>query len=116
MTEASRAIDVHAHVYPAVYLDRLEEIGVDPATTAIARDLGADSTDADMSARLKLMGQAGVETQVLAVTPQSPSGVEPARPWPPHDGSTMSTPGWCVVTTGDSSPTARFRCRLSMRR
>ena len=77
MTEASRAIDVHAHVYPAVYLDRLEEIGVDPATTAIARDLGADSTDADMSARLKLMGQAGVETQVLAVTPQCPSGVEP---------------------------------------
>ncbi|CAM3398201.1 amidohydrolase family protein [Isoptericola cucumis] len=74
---AGGAVDTHAHVYPAVYLDRLERIGVDPATTAIARGLGADSTDEDVSERLRDMDRAGVGVQVLAVTPQSPGGVEP---------------------------------------
>ena len=71
------AVDTHAHVYPAAYLDRLESIGVDPSTTAIARGLGADSTDPDISERLRDMDRAGVEVQVLAVTPQSPGAPEP---------------------------------------
>lgn len=73
----SPAIDTHAHVYPAAYLDRLERIGVGPSTTAIARDLRADSTAADLTARLRGMDDAGVELQVLAVTPQAPAGREP---------------------------------------
>ncbi|MFJ9175410.1 amidohydrolase family protein [Streptomyces sp. NPDC102360] len=68
------AVDTHAHVYPAAYLDRLEGIGVDPATTMIARNLAADSTDADIAERLRGMDAAGVAVQVLAVTPQSPGG------------------------------------------
>ncbi|MDO5032561.1 amidohydrolase family protein [Corynebacterium sp.] len=66
------AIDTHAHVYPAAYLDMLEEAGVDPQSTAIARNLRADSTTEDLDNRLHWMDEAGVETQILAVTPQSP--------------------------------------------
>lgn len=75
----SGAIDTHAHVYPAVYLDLIEQAGADPATTQIARNLNADSTDADISARLQWMDTAGVETQVLAVTPQVPRSRDTAR-------------------------------------
>jgi len=71
------AIDTHAHVYPAAYLDRLESIGVDPSTTAVARGVAADSTDHDMAERLRWMDAADVAVQVLAVTPQSPAGREP---------------------------------------
>lgn len=71
------AIDTHAHVYPAAYLDQLERIGVDPSTTAVARDIGADSTDGDIAERLRDMDRADVAVQVLAATPQSPNGPEP---------------------------------------
>ncbi|MGV9183776.1 amidohydrolase family protein [Arcanobacterium canis] len=70
------AIDTHAHVYPAHYLDMLEEAGVDPATTKIARNLNADSTDEDITRRLSWMDKAGVQTQVIAVSPQIPSGTD----------------------------------------
>ncbi|MFJ9175408.1 amidohydrolase family protein [Streptomyces sp. NPDC102360] len=73
-----RAIDTHAHVYPAKYLDLLEQIGVPASTTAIARGIGADSTDEDLSARLRWMDRANVETQIIAVTPQVPSGPDGA--------------------------------------
>ncbi|MBE3001931.1 amidohydrolase [Nocardiopsis sp. HNM0947] len=72
------AIDTHAHVYPAWYLDRLEEIGVDPQSTRIARGLGADSTGQDLAERFRWMDRARVGLQVLAVTPQVPSGPDPA--------------------------------------
>lgn len=71
--EYPQAIDTHAHVYPAWYLDQLERGGTPSSTTAIARDLGADSTPEDMKARIADMDAAGVEKQVIAVTPQSPS-------------------------------------------
>ena len=60
-------IDSHAHVYPADYLDRLERIGVDPATTQVARDLRASSEPEDIAARLRQMDDAGVDVQVLSV-------------------------------------------------
>lgn len=72
----SSAIDAHAHVYPARYLDQLESIGVDPSTTEVARNLHADSTDADITERIAGMDAADVAVQVLAVTPQSPAGLE----------------------------------------
>lgn len=68
------AIDTHAHVYPTDYLDKLEAMGVDPSTTAIARGMHADSNREDIARRLEWMDKAGVETQILAVTPQLPSG------------------------------------------
>jgi len=80
------AVDTHAHVYPAAYLDRLEAIGVDPSTTAVARGIAADSTDHDMTERLRGMDAAGVAVQVLAVTPQSPAGREP--------GSSLDAARW----------------------
>jgi len=72
------AIDTHAHVYPGAYLARLEQIGVDPATTAIARNLHADCTETDIQRRLDWMDRAGVAMQVLAVTPQLPAGPDGA--------------------------------------
>ena len=70
----SGAIDTHAHVYPERYLDFLESIGVDPASTRIARNLRQDDSEADMSARLAMMDAAGVDFQVLSATPQLPFG------------------------------------------
>ncbi|AKK01914.1 amidohydrolase family protein [Corynebacterium epidermidicanis] len=72
------AIDTHAHVYPERYLDMIEKAGVSPATTKIARGLGAYSTPEDISRRLRWMDEAGVEKQVLAVTPQVPPTAEAA--------------------------------------
>lgn len=62
-------IDVHAHLYPTDYLDLLAESGV--ATTAAHRGLGADDTDADLTARFALMDEAGVDLQVLSAAPMA---------------------------------------------
>ncbi|MFV8380863.1 amidohydrolase family protein [Corynebacterium hindlerae] len=72
MSHSVAAIDTHAHVYPAWYLDRLVAAGGDPAATAVARGIRADSTPEDIQARIAGMDIAGVEVQLLAVTPQSP--------------------------------------------
>lgn len=73
----SNVIDTHAHLYPAKYLDFLEEHGASPSTTNIARNLRA-SDEEEMSARLRQMDEAGVEVQVLSVTPQAPMLEDPA--------------------------------------
>ncbi|MFA1531539.1 hypothetical protein [Corynebacterium belfantii] len=52
-------IDTHVHIYPAPYLDMLEKAGVDPASTKIARNLGAASTPDDIEKRLLWMDRAG---------------------------------------------------------
>ncbi|CAM3834637.1 amidohydrolase family protein [Corynebacterium frankenforstense] len=67
------AIDTHAHVYPDDYLDYLGAHGAPEGSTEIAKGMGADSGAEDMKARLEWMDRAGVEAQVLAVTPQSPA-------------------------------------------
>lgn len=70
-------IDTHAHLYPARYLDFLESIGIDPASTKIARNLRADDSEADLRARFQMMDDAGVDLQVLSATPQLPMGNAP---------------------------------------
>lgn len=69
---AEKIIDTHAHLYPARYLDFLEEHGASFSTTRIARNLRASDEDAEMDARLRQMDDAGVAVQVLSVTPQAP--------------------------------------------
>lgn len=70
----ARIIDTHAHVYPSDHLDALESLGLDPASTRIARGMRADATEDDMALRLKWMDQAGVDAQVLSVMPQGAFG------------------------------------------
>lgn len=69
-----RVIDTHAHVYPSGHLDAIESVGVDPASTAIARGMHADSNAHDMATRLEWMDKAGVDAQVLSVMPQGAFG------------------------------------------
>ncbi len=82
-TTTADAIDTHAHIYPVAHLDRIEELGADPAMTRIARGLGADSRQGDMAERLRWMDRAGVAMQVLSVMPQAAFG--------PADGAAEAT-------------------------
>ncbi|MFG2369103.1 amidohydrolase family protein [Streptomyces mirabilis] len=63
-------IDVHAHLWTAGYLDRLERLG--KTDTGTQRGIGADATAADLDRRFALMDRAGIDLQVLSVAPQSP--------------------------------------------
>lgn len=64
-------IDVHAHYYPARYLDALRSYG--STTTDVARGQGAGDEPGELEARLELMDEAGVHLQLLSVSPQLPS-------------------------------------------
>lgn len=64
------AIDTHAHLWPAEYLDELDRLP--GASTGVARNLRATDSDADMAQRLQMMDRAGVKMQVLSATPQVP--------------------------------------------
>ncbi|MFE5766003.1 amidohydrolase family protein [Streptomyces sp. NPDC056492] len=66
----SLRIDVHAHLWTAQYLDRLERLG--KTDTATQRGIGADVTGADLEHRFALMERAGIDLQVLSVAPQCP--------------------------------------------
>ncbi|MGI5444802.1 amidohydrolase family protein [Streptomyces sp. CA-243310] len=66
----SLRIDVHAHLWTADYLDRLESLG--KTDTGTQRGIGADATEADLDHRFALMDRAGIDLQVLSVAPQSP--------------------------------------------
>lgn len=70
--EADMKIDVHAHLYPAAYLDLLDSFGGTGVGTAIARGLHAGDTSEDIDRRLAMMDKAGVDVQILSVSPQDP--------------------------------------------
>src|SRR5438067_6386468 len=72
-------IDVHAHCYATEYLDLLDRYGGSPCGTDVARNLRADNTPGDLEARLRLMDQAGVDRQVLSMSPQLPYFDDQAR-------------------------------------
>jgi len=63
-------VDVHGHLFPAAYLDRLAALGHPDAETV--RRIGASDRDDDLHARLELMDRAGVDVQVV-----SPSSLVP---------------------------------------
>lgn len=63
-------IDVHAHVWSEAYLNLLASFG--SKSTAVHREIGAGTTQEDLDSRFALMASAGVEMQVLSVTPASP--------------------------------------------
>ncbi len=64
------AIDVHAHYFPAKYLDTLARFGSDQ--TGFACRMAAGNERGEIEARLELMDRAGVRAQVLSVSSQLP--------------------------------------------
>src|SRR5258705_10493570 len=69
-------IDVHAHYWTDVYLDRLVALG--RSDTATQRGIGAGG-GTELDARLRLMDRAGIDIQVLSAAPQLPYGDDAAR-------------------------------------
>jgi aminocarboxymuconate-semialdehyde decarboxylase len=63
-------IDVHAHLWSERYLDLLARLG--NSRTEVHRGLGAGETDGELSKRFAPMDGAGIQMQVLSVTPASP--------------------------------------------
>jgi aminocarboxymuconate-semialdehyde decarboxylase len=63
-------MDVHAHLWSDRYLDLLARFG--NSRTAVHRGLGAGTTDDELGKRFGLMDAAGIQMQVLSVTPASP--------------------------------------------
>jgi len=63
-------IDVHAHLWSERYLDLLAGLG--NSRTAVHRGLGAGATDGELQKRFELMDAAGIQMQILSVTPASP--------------------------------------------
>ena len=62
-------IDVHAHLWTDEYLDLVESYGQD---TSVHRGLGAGPSSKELEARFALMDSAGVDRQVLSVSPRVP--------------------------------------------
>lgn len=65
-------IDVHAHCFPAPYLDLLDQFGGSAVGTDFARRFSAGIAPAELEARFGLMDRTGVDRQVLSISPQSP--------------------------------------------
>jgi predicted TIM-barrel fold metal-dependent hydrolase len=68
-------IDVHAHLWTDEYLDLVESYG-NTVVSASHRGQGAGATAAELAARFALMDEAGVDRQVLSVTPSAPHFAE----------------------------------------
>lgn len=64
------SIDTHAHLWSDNYLDKLASAG--SPDTEIAKNIGAGISKSDLEKRIAMMDKAGVQYQVLSVTPQSP--------------------------------------------
>src|ERR1700730_16796864 len=67
-----KIIDIHAHDYPIEYLELLDSFGGSETGTAISRNCFASKEPADLEFRFRVMGEAGIDMQVLSVPPQFP--------------------------------------------
>jgi aminocarboxymuconate-semialdehyde decarboxylase len=65
-------IDVHAHCFPAEYIDLLDRYGNSAVGTDFARRFAAGATSAELDSRFQLMDRAGVSRQILSIAPQAP--------------------------------------------
>lgn len=72
-------IDVHAHCFPAPYLDLLDRYGGSAVGTEFSRRFAAGTAKNELDARFRLMERAGVGRQVLSIAPQSPYFAEKER-------------------------------------
>ncbi|MFI8966925.1 hypothetical protein ACIGO8_32995 [Streptomyces sp. NPDC053493] len=63
-------IDVRGHLWTDEYVDLLDSFG--RTDTATQRNTGAGASPAELEARFALNGTAGIEHQVLSVSPQVP--------------------------------------------
>jgi aminocarboxymuconate-semialdehyde decarboxylase len=70
-------IDVHAHLWTDAYLDLVTSYG--KTDTNIQRGRGAGPGDADIAKRFATMDAAGVNLQVLSVSPQMPHFADKAH-------------------------------------
>ncbi|CAM5256749.1 putative amidohydrolase (aminocarboxymuconate-semialdehyde decarboxylase) [Streptomyces spiroverticillatus] len=66
------SVDVHAHYFPELYLDMLDEFHGSPAGTAGLRGAGGGGTPAEIEARLAAMDAAGIDVQLLSAPPLVP--------------------------------------------
>ncbi len=64
------AIDVHAHCFPHEYLDLITRYGSKSAS--YARNMNAGDSKDELEARFVMMDGAGIDKQVLSISPQLP--------------------------------------------
>lgn len=78
MTSRARTIDVHAHYFPAAYLDLLEASGAAVVDLRSGRNAAWPTTEADLTERIAVMDRAGVDVQLLSLGACGPYVTDPA--------------------------------------
>jgi 6-methylsalicylate decarboxylase len=65
-------IDVHAHYFPAPYLDLIESVGRDQVETSMGRRSAKKTHAEDAAPRIEAMDEAGVGMQILSIATAGP--------------------------------------------
>ena len=70
-------VDLHAHYWPAPYLDLMEEW--QRPQVALARGMAAGAAPSEVAERLATLDLAGIERQIVSVTAQMPANADRRR-------------------------------------